>query len=199
MLFLIFACKPAPLMPLEIITQHFQEIHRSVYDVYSLQGQPKEIHQLLSNSFSGEALTGEYIEHFTTLFHMEEEETAIDIKQVDYNHIEPLEYGEGRVVLDVDWSVGGVVTHQKHKHTRVNRYRAVYTLEEMDDQSWKITDTKMRNMERIRRATDEELLNGDNAGGGYLDPLDLLDAGILEQLDPSKEATEKIEKEDPQK
>ena len=114
---------------------------------------------------------------------MEEEETAIDIKQVDYNSIETLQYVDGRVVLDVDWSVGGVVTHQKHKHTRVNRYRAVYTLEQTSAQEWKITDTKMRNMERIRRATDEELLNGTNAGGGYLDPLDLLDAGIMEQLE----------------
>lgn len=187
MLFLIFACQAAPVTPLEVIVQDFQGLHRSVYDVYSLQGQPQAIHQLLAKSFSGEALTGEYIEHFTTLFHMEKEETAIDIKQVDYNNIEPLEYLDGKVVLDVDWSVGGVVTHQKHKHTRVNRYRAVYTLEKISEQDWRITDTKMRNMERIRRATDEELLNSTNAGGGYLDPLDLLDAGLMEQISPKKE------------
>ena len=187
MIFLILACQPRSVIPLEDVVVHFQAIHRSVYDVYSLQGEPQAIHQLLAKSFSGEALTNEYIEHFTTLFYMEEEETAIVIKKVDYNDIEPLEYEQRKVVLDVDWSVGGVVTHQKHKHTRVNRYRAVYTLELEPDQTWRITDTKMRNMERIRRATDEELFNGENAGGGYLDPLDLLDAGLMEQMTPKKD------------
>ena len=77
----------------------------------------------------------------------------------------------GQVKLDVDWSVGGVVTHQGHKHTRVNRYHAVYTLTELKGGEWRISDVKMRNAERIRRATDEEILNGTNAGGGYLDPM----------------------------
>ena len=71
---------------------------------------------------------------------------------------------------------------QKHKHTRVNRYRAVYTIVQ-ETGNWRIADTKMRNMERIRRATDEELLNGSNQGGGYLDPLDLIDAGILDSIE----------------
>ena len=54
------------------------------------------------------------------------EDTSIDVKQVDYNSIEILAFDFGQVKLDVDWSVGGVVTHQGHKHTRVNRYHAVY-------------------------------------------------------------------------
>lgn len=191
MIFLILACQSSSVLPIDDIVVDFQAMHRSVYDVYSLQGEPQAIHQLLAKSFSGEALTNEYIEHFTTLFHMEEEETDIVIKQVDYNDIEPLEYETGRVVLDVDWSVGGIVTHQKHKHTRVNRYRAVYTLDLKPDQAWRIIDTKMRNMERIRRATDEDLLNGENAGGGYLDPLDLLDAGLMEQMTPKKDEDNK--------
>ena len=37
---------------------------------------------------------------------------------------------------------------------------------------------KMRNAERIRRASDSDLLDGAEAGGGYLDALDLLDAGM---------------------
>ena len=108
------------------------------------------------------------------------EETSIVVKQVDYNSIDILEFDFGQVKLDVDWSVGGVVTHQGHKHTRVNRYHAVYTLTELKDGEWRISDVKMRNAERIRRATDEEILNGTDAGGGYLDPMDLLEAGMFE-------------------
>ena len=37
----------------------------------------------------------------------------------------------------------------------------------------------MRNAERISRATDEEILEGKDQGGGYLDPLDLLEAGMM--------------------
>ena len=45
----------------------------------------KEIASILSTVFVGDKLTHEYIEHFSTLHHMEIEETSIDVKQVDYN------------------------------------------------------------------------------------------------------------------
>ena len=109
---------------------------------------------------------------------MQIEETAIDIRQIDYNKLEVLDSDYGWATLDVDWSVGGVVTHQGHQHTRINRYRALYNLNNINDDGWRITDVKMRNAERIRRASDSDLLDGAEAGGGYLDALDLLDAGM---------------------
>ena len=146
----------------------------------------RQLHRLLSSVFVGNKLTTEYVEHFSTLYHMGLEETSIAVKQVDYNSIEVLDFDFGEVKLDVDWSVGGVVTHQGHKHTRVNRYHAVYTLSAVAGNEWRISDVKMRNAERIRRATDEDILNGSNAGGGYLDPMDLLEAGMFELTDEAE-------------
>ena len=96
------------------------------------------------------------------------------------HNIDVLAFDFGEVKFDVDWSVGGVVTHQGHKHTRVNRYHAVYTLIDIGNSEWRISEVKMRNAERIRRATDEDILNGSDAGGGYLDPMDLLEAGMFD-------------------
>ena len=165
---------------LDLVQAQFTELHPSVYQIYKEGMEERRLHQLLSSVFVGDKLTHEYIEHFSTLHHMSIEETSIDVKQVDYNNIDVLAFDFGEVKLDVDWSVGGVVTHQGHKHTRVNRYHAVYTLIDVENSEWRISEVKMRNAERIRRATDEDILNGSDAGGGYLDPMDLLEAGMFD-------------------
>lgn len=165
---------------LDVVERTFRDIHPMVYQIYASPLPENALHRLLAGVFTGDKLTHEYIEHFSTMHHMAVEETSIDVKQVDYNSIEVLDFDLDKVKLDVDWSVGGVVTHQGHKHTRVNRYRAVYTLINTGSGDWRISDVKMRNAERIRRATDEDILNGTNAGGGYLDPMDLLEAGMFD-------------------
>ena len=181
---LIFAllsiCCSSRIPDLDVVHTKFIELHPTVYQIYKEGMEERKLHQLLSTVFVGDKLTHEYIEHFSTLHHMEIEETSIDVRQVDYNHIDVLDFDFGQVKLDVDWSVGGVVTHQGHKHTRVNRYHAVYTLIDVGGDEWRISEVKMRNAERIRRATDEDILNGSDAGGGYLDPMDLLEAGMFE-------------------
>ena len=48
---------------------------------------------------------------------MKEDETAIDVRQVDYSMVDFEARSINGVLLNVDWSVGGIVTHQKHKHT----------------------------------------------------------------------------------
>ena len=184
---LILSCASGPIPQLSDVVSQFKNLHARVYDVYDLGAEPEKIHNLLALSFVGEALTTEYIEHFTTIHHMGNEDTSIDIRTVDYNSIVPIQFTARQAQLDVDWSVGGVVTHRSHKHTRVNRYRALYTIS-ATNREWRITDTKMRNMERIRRATDEDILSGENASGGYLDPLDLLDAGMMEDIQQEENA-----------
>lgn len=175
----VLGCHTPTPPDLDLVVQQFKVVHPTVYSIYGEPRSEYDLHDLLSNVFVGTKLTQEYVEHFTTLHHMEKEETSIYVKQVDYNEITVLDFDFGLVKLDVDWSVGGVVTHQGHKHTRVNRYHAVYTLLEISD-GWRVSDVKMRNAERIRRATDEDILNGVDAGGGYLDPMDLLEAGMFE-------------------
>ena len=179
---------------LEFVQTQFTEMHPSMYQIYKQGMEERALHHLLSSIFVGDKLTYEYIEHFSTLHHMAVEETSIDVRQVDYNSIDVIAFDFGEVKLDVDWSVGGVVTHQGHKHTRVNRYHAVYTLVDVGNETWRISGVKMRNAERIQRATDEDILNGSNAGGGYLDPMDLLEAGMVElptEVDLNNEPEEK--------
>jgi hypothetical protein len=88
------------------------------------------------------------------------------------------------VRIDADWSVGGVVTHQNHRHARVNRYNAVYTLAGRGD-DLRIIATKVRNSERV----DSLLLKDTSwvfddlpsSGSGFLDPADLLRGGLGEE------------------
>lgn len=159
----------------------FQEIHKNIYSVYQVPLEPDAIHALLEDIFEGEALTQEYIEHYTARVHMHEEETDIDIKQIDYNHIVLLDEYPTIVRFDVDWSVGGIVTHQKHKHPRVNRYRAIFSLSSDPDGTWHIIATKMKTAERIQRAgiSDKDFFEGKSTSGGFLDPLDLIDAELF--------------------
>jgi hypothetical protein len=181
MLVLVFlSCQTKPRGLPEGVVEAFKKIHSKVYDVYGLSGKD-DIHSHLSEIYTGEALTEAYVLHFQTLSRMTEEETEIDVKNVDYSNVSFVEHLWEGIRLDVDWSVGGIVTHQKHKHTRVNRYQAMYTLSETDGE-WRILHTRVRNAERVQRAflSDESFFNGEDAGGGYLDPMDLIDGGLLE-------------------
>ena len=141
---------------LDLVQTQFAEMHPVVYQIYQGEMEERQLHRLLSSVFTGNKLTLEYIEHFSTLHHMGLEDTSIDVKQVDYNSIDILAFDFGQVKLDVDWSVGGVVTHLGHKHTRVNRYHAVYTLTELNMVS---EDLDVKSNERIS-VTDGDILNG---------------------------------------
>lgn len=171
------------------VVDTFKRLHQPVYGVYALGPARDEIHALLSHSFVGEALTAEYIEHYTTLFRMVEDQTSIQVQRVDYESVTVLDRNADAIRVDADWSVGGVVTHQGHKHPRVNRYRAVYTLAETPD-GMRIVNTRMRNLERVRSL----LSSGDAwtvddlpaSGGGFMDPLDLLDAGVLDDIEKAE-------------
>lgn len=189
------ACAPTPapqaLAQADLaLTETFQELHRPIYGVYELGGDRDAIWELLQGSFAEEALTQEYVEHFTTLHTMAAEETAIQVIRVDYESVQVLDRTPsqgsvaGQVRVQADWSVGGVVTHQAHKHTRVNRYVAVYTLAQTPS-GWRIVDTHMRDLARVRSvlsayANDTDFLLDamPSSGGGLMDPLDMLDAGL---------------------
>ena len=180
-LILLASCTNVDIEPLpEGMVDIFKGLHEDVYGVYAVGLDRDRIHRLLSKSFMGEALTQEYIEHFTTLHKMTDEETAIAIRKIDYNSVEVISHRIDGVQIDADWSVGGIVTHQQHKHPRVNRYRAIYTLQKNASEEWRIVDTKMRNVARVQRAvfSDDEFFENQDAGGGFLDPLDLIDGGV---------------------
>ena len=174
---------PAPLIAPDELSDVFQGLHAPVYSIYELGPDRDAVHDLLAASFSGRQLTREYVEHYSTLVRMQQEETSIDVLRVDYDRIEPLDIGPDRVRVDADWSVGGVITHQGHKHPRVNRYRAVYTLAAGED-GVRIVATRMSNLQRIRtplvNTGDWPFEEKTGSGGGLLDPVDYLLSGLYD-------------------
>ena len=185
------APKVAPALPDDAtVVERFKALHKPLYGVYDLGPDRDRIHGLLEDSFVGEALTRECVEHYTTLFRMVDDETSIQIQRVDYESVEVLDRAPGQVRVDADWSVGGVVTHQGHKHPRVNRYRAVYTLSDTHG-GLRITGTRMRNLERVRSllsAGDAWTIDDlPKSGAGFMDPLDLLEAGVLEDIERAEQ------------
>jgi hypothetical protein len=167
----------------EALTTLFEELHRPVYGVYELTDDRDALHDLLAASFTGQELTAQYIEHFTSMHHMSLEEVSIQVLRVDYDDIHVSERTHAGVRISADWSVGGVVTHQGHKHARVNRYSAVYTVE-MTAEGPRFTDARMRNAQRVERAVDGASAWGlPTSGAGLMDPLELLEAGLLDDTD----------------
>ncbi|MDX1385321.1 MAG: hypothetical protein R3190_16835, partial [Thermoanaerobaculia bacterium] len=152
---LLVACGGRPLAEVEgreRVLDEFRRLHSAVYGVYELGPDRDRIHELLAASFAGEALTREYVEHFTTLVRMATEHTGIRVLRVDYEDVAVVASDEDEVEVAADWSVGGIVSHQLHRHHRVNRYQATYTLARVDGPGpgLRIVSSRVRNAERIR-------------------------------------------------
>jgi hypothetical protein len=181
------------------ILASFKKLHERIYRVYSLGPDRDAIHDLLSASFAGRALTEEYVEHFTTIIRMQEEQTAIAVARVDYEDVRVLERTPRSVRLDVDWSVGGVVTHQNHQHARINRYQAVYTVANRSE-GLRIVATRVRNSERVGTLMSSSptwpLDQLPESGAGYMDPLELLRAGSEAQKSSTRQEAAETEEAD---
>lgn len=169
----------------------FRELHRRVYDVYELGTDRDAVHDLLSQIFAGKELTREYLEHWTTLSRMQAEGTAIDVLAVDYEAVDIATSSDDRLVIEVDWSVGGIVSHQLHKHHRVNRYRAAYTLAALTDDpdQLRIVETRLRSAERVGTPMTGSgafpLDDLPTSERGFVGPAELLASGLLDGDDSS--------------
>jgi hypothetical protein len=193
------ACAGSPVEELggaDAILARFREIHTQVYGVYSLGLDRDAIHARLAAAFAGDALTREYVEHFTTLARMREEETAIDVLAVDYESVELAGVEPEGILIEADWSVGGIVSHQRHKHHRVNRYQAIYQLamaanESGEPPALRIVDTRMRSAERVATPLDSArgfpLDDLPASERGFSGPAELLRSGILDGQDAATE------------
>ena len=105
--FILMSCAQAPRgLPVGLIDS-FKAIHTAVYEVYQMGVERDQIHDL-SGIYLGEALTQAYILHFQTIVHMAQDETAIDVRQVDYTTVKLDAHTLEGVSLNVDWSVGGM-------------------------------------------------------------------------------------------
>lgn len=143
---LTLACAPGPTPGAE---EDFRALHARVYDAYTLgaEGAAPDrdaLHRHLAASFSGEALTREYIEHFTTLARMHEAGVRVEVRSVRYGDVLALPGGR----VEAEWTVTGEAFHPTHTHTRVNRYHAIYTLAETAGGP-RIVHTRMKNLRRL--------------------------------------------------
>ncbi len=168
-------------LPAAELLERFQALHKRIYEVYSLAPDRDRVWEQLADSFTGPALTQQYIEHYTTLVLSEQEETSIRVLAVDYARLELLDRPPGGARVEAEWAVGGVVTHRGHKHPRVNNYHAVYTLEP-GQTGLRISDTKLKNMERVQRVLVEgggwTLDRQEPGAGGMMSPSTLLQGGL---------------------
>lgn len=167
------------------LLEDFPSLHQRVYEVYSLEDAREGVWELLAQVFAGEALTREYVEHFTTLARMRREGTAIEVLAVDYESVSLVDDENGALV-EADWSVAGIVHHQRHRHLRINRYRALYRVAQRDDTAeLRIVDTRMLGAERVQ--TSPSLSRGfpldalPTSERGLLGPAELLRSGLLDQ------------------
>ena len=171
---------------MQALAERFVQVHERLYQVYSVGQDRDAMHDLLSQSFAGEALTREYVEHFSTVAQMKRDQTAIDVLNVDYESVEVTRIGRRRAVVDADWSVGGVVTHQGHKHARVNRYRAIYTVAWPESTAdLRIVDTRMMSLARVqtlRGGREFPLDDVPTSARGLLSAEDLLRGGLFGEV-----------------
>ena len=184
---ILIGCGTQPADPDAIaqLRKAFPDLHRQVYTLYEAPMARHGLHDQLAGVYTGEALTEAYIDHWTTRSRMAEEETSVKILEVTYADVQLQPGPNNTVDLNVDWSVGGIVTHRSHSHPRVNRYRAVFTLAQTEGGP-RIIDTRLQSAERI-----QDLLSRSSKGwildqlpenaAGFLSPLDLLEAGMLQE------------------
>jgi len=156
------------------VAARFRDLHAPIYEVYGLgdAGAPEGRDRLwehLAARFAGEALTDEYVEHFTTLARLRREQTTVAVEAVDYEAVEVLALAPGAAELEAGWLVRGEVTHRGHSHQRVNRYRAAFRLEETAA-GLRIVRTRLRDLQRL----PGELPGG---AGERLTPAELLRQG----------------------
>ena len=165
----------------------FEQLHRRLYEVYELGDDRDALWSFLAASFDGEELTAEYLEHFTASRRMARERTEIRVLEVDYEQV-TVRRDRKQWWVDADWSVGGVVRHQSHRHPRINRYRATYELahaggardESLD--SLRIVGTTLRSLERVgtSRSSGFPLDDAPSSARGSLSLSDLLRSGAVE-------------------
>lgn len=168
---LLIACAPDEA---EEARAAFGALHGALYRVEEAPDDDA-LWALLASALHGEALTRAYVEARVARARMAREGQQVRVLGVDYGDVlaeEPDTLGRPRV--DATWWVRGVVRHGDHSHARINAYRASYTLAELP-QGWRIVDTQLRDLERVRSAADVLQEGGTTpSAGGYMDPLELL-------------------------
>ena len=106
------------------------------------------VYDRLAISVSGEQLIRIYLENRRSMELEERGGARANVDEVVINEVSNIREEDGSYSAEVDWNVGGSVSHFGHTHYRRNSYLARVSFQIVED-SWKITDIELLDEERI--------------------------------------------------
>jgi hypothetical protein len=128
----------------------FRELHRNIYTAF--EGTIElEVYDVLADSLDGELLDEIYNEVYVAVL------SGNDATTFDIRRVKPLSStllpgraaeSAGAYCVRHNWRVYGTVSHFGHRHSRINEYRAVYTVAARTGQ-WRITDVRIEQQQRV--------------------------------------------------
>jgi len=144
----------------------FASLHKNIYRAFDYTTE-EDIYDALSQSVDGELLDDVYYEVYESLILRDQGGAVCRIDEVKIldsrmDEAEATTGDESAVAFGITclWRVKGSVHHWGHTHTRVNEYKAQYTVEPRGG-AWKITAAQVLEQRRIA-----DTLTWDKPGGG---------------------------------
>ena len=131
--------------------QIFERLHGNIYRAFDALSED-EIYDLLAVSVSPAVLDELYGDIYESLILRGDGGAVCRIDEIDRRELQisvPDAIGElPHFTVNCAWRVKGSVSHWGHEHTRINRYRANYTVRH-DGHSWKIDEVEILDHSRI--------------------------------------------------
>jgi hypothetical protein len=129
--------------------QIFRQLHCNIYAAFDVAGE-SEIYDVLADSLDGRLLDEIYNEVHTAA--LSGGATSFNIRRVKplSSELLPAPTADKGAVYCVrhNWRVHGTVSHFGHRHSRINEYRAIYTVGAREG-LWRITDVRIEQQERV--------------------------------------------------
>jgi hypothetical protein len=109
----------------------------------------KDIYEALEKSIHGELLSEVYLDIRRSLILQEQGGAVSRVKKVEIQECVPTETDRQAFRAEMDWTVEGTVEHWGHIHTRINRYKAEFSVNAIAGK-WKITKMTINEHKRLK-------------------------------------------------
>ena len=131
----------------------FEPLHANIYRAFDFTTE-SDIYDALARSVDGQLLASLYDQVYRGLIMAEHggavsRVSAVRLGQTDVRSIGNLPPdGRPGFSIEAQWQVDGLVHHWGHSHSRVNEYRALYTVASSDD-GWRIVGSQILEQRRV--------------------------------------------------